>query len=151
MTSDGSINVKVGFKELGLPDPNPNKQKQLKVDYTINGSPSTDIINDGQRFKISAPALEGAGDGKTPTQHVNSLIGSVFAGAAKFVGIFVYTSSVLLAYDFGNYFIHPMLWGAIAFFIPAFGFWGLPFVVFFFRLFRSSNIVPMYTASAPPA
>lgn len=150
MKSDGSIDVKVGFKELGLPDPNPNKQKQLQVEYTINGAPSINSLTDGERLKLSAPPLEGS-DGKTPSQHVNSIVWSLFAGVAKFLGMFLYVSSILVSYDAGKDFIHPLVWAALAFFIPSFGFIVFPFIIFFFRLFRSTNIVSMYVPSTPPA
>lgn len=150
MSSNNSIDLKVGFKELGLPDPNPNKQKQLKVDYTLNGSSSTQTLKDGERFKLSAPPREGS-DGKTPSQHVNSILWSLFAGASKFIGMFLHVSSILVSYDAGKDFVHPLLWAGLAFFIPFFGFLVFPFIIFVFRLFRSTNIVSMYTPSVPPA
>ena len=141
MKSDGSIDVKVGFKELGLPDPNPNKQKQLAVEYTINGGPSTQTLNDGERFTLSAPPLEGDSPGKL-TDGSTSFFMMIYKGIAQFCGMFLYVLSILIAYDFGNYFISGMLWGIVAFFLPFFAFWGLPFVVFVSRLFMSSDIVP---------
>lgn len=141
MKSDGSIDVKVGFKELGLPDPNPNKQKQLAVEYTINGGPSTQTLIDGERFKLSAPPLEGDSPGKL-TDGTTSFLGMIFKGVAQFCGMFLYVLSILIAYDFGDYFINGMLWGIVAFFLPFFGFWGLPFVTFVSRLFMSSDIIP---------
>lgn len=142
MKPDGSIDIKVGFKELGLPDPNPNKQKQLDVEYTINGGSSINTFKDGERFKLSAPPKEDTSNQGKLSDAPGTIFGMLFGGIAKFCGVFLYVLSILVAYDFGVYFIHPMIWGILAFFIPFFGFWGLPFVVFWVRLFTSSNVVP---------
>jgi hypothetical protein len=141
MKSDGSIDVKVGFNELGLPDPNPNKQKTLEVEYTINGGSSINSLKDGERFRLSAPPREDDAPGKL-TDGVGSIFGMLFGGVARFSGVFLYVISILVAYDFGNYLISPMLWGIVAFFLPLFAFWGLPFVVFWVRLFSSTDTVP---------
>jgi hypothetical protein len=141
MKSDGSIDIKVGFKELGLPDPNPNKQKELAVEYTINGAPSIDTLKDGERFRLSAPAREDD-SGASLADSTDSIFGMLFMAVARFCGTFLYVLSVLVAYDFGNYFIHPIIWGIVAFFIPFYAFWGLPVLVFVVRLFKSTDIVP---------
>lgn len=141
MKSDGSINIKVGFKELGLPDPNPNKQKELRVEYTINGAPTVNSFKDGETFKLSAPAAEDT-SGPSLSDHTDSIISILFMGVARFFGTFLYALSILVAYEYGTYFIHPMVWGAAAFFLPFFAFWGLPFITFAARLFSSTNIVP---------
>ena len=141
MKSDGSIDVKVGFKQLGLPDPNPNKQKELQVEYTINGAPSINTLVDGQQFKLSAPAREDD-SGPGLSDSADSIFGMLFMAVARFCGTFLYVLSVLVAYDFGNYFIHPIIWGIVAFFLPFYAFWGLPVLVFVVRLFKSTDIVP---------
>lgn len=141
MKSDGSINIKVGFKELGLPDPNPNKQKQLAVQYSINGAPSTQTLTDGQSFKLSAPALEDSSGPKMKDQ-VTSFIWMLFMSVVRFLSTFLYFLSIFVAYDYGNYFVHPYVWGIAAFFLPLFAFWGLPLITFVVRLFKSTDIVP---------
>jgi hypothetical protein len=141
LVKDGSIDVKVGFKELGLPDPNPNKQKQLAVEYTINGGSSIQSLNDGERFTLSAPPVEDGSPVKLKDGTTSFFI-MIFMGIAQFCGMFLYVLSILVAYDFGDYFINGMLWGIIAFFLPLFGFWGLPFITFVSRLFMHSDIIP---------
>jgi hypothetical protein len=137
MKSDGSIDIKVGFKELGLPDPNPNKQKQLEVEYTINGAQTINTFIDGERFRLSAPPLEGGGpDGPSFG------FGTIFWSVLQFASTFLYVLSVLVAYDFGQYFVSSIVWAVLALLMPGFAFWGLPFIVFLVRLFKSSNIVP---------
>jgi len=141
MSSSGSINMTVGFKQVGIPDPNPNKQKELRVKYSINGAPPTsDTLKDGQTFQISAPAVQGVSS-TTPSQNVASLMNIIFKSVAYFFGMFLYTFSVFVAIEYGNQFISPMLWGALAFFMPFFSFWGLPVITFGVRLFRDNDII----------
>jgi len=140
MVKNGSIDTKIGFKELGLPDPNPNKKKQFEVEYTINGAKNMKTLSDGDRFKQSAPAVE-ATSNTTPTQHVGSFMGIVFKSVGYFFGMFLYTLSIFTAIEYGNQFGSSMLWGALAFFIPFFSFWGLPIITFWIRLFSSTDFI----------
>lgn len=138
--SNGSINITVGFKAVGIPDPNPNKQKELKVEYTINGKKTSETLKDGKNFKLSAPPAE-ARSNSTPSQNVGSILGMIFKAVAYFFGMFLYTLSIFTAIAYGNQFVSPMLWGALAFFIPFFSFWALPIITFFVRLFSSQDII----------
>jgi hypothetical protein len=138
--SNGSINIVVGFKAVGIPDPNPNKQKELKVEYSINGKKTSETLKDGKNFKLSAPPGE-ARSNSTPSQNVGSVVGMIFKAVAYFFGMFLYTLSIFTAIAYGNQFISPMLWGALAFFIPFFSFWALPIITFWIRLFSSSDII----------
>jgi hypothetical protein len=140
MSSNGSINLKVGFSQVGLPDPNPNKQKDLKVEYTINGAPSSQTIKDGAKFRVSAPATE-ATSNSTPSQTVGSIVGIIFWNIFYFFAVYLYTLSVFVGIEYGNQFISPMLWGAVCFFLPGFAFWGLPQITFWIRLFSSSDFI----------
>lgn len=137
---NGSINITVSPKAVGIPDPNPSKQKTLQVQYTINGASSSDSIVDGKKFKVSAPAIT-APDNKTPSQHAMSFFGILTKNLAYFFGIYLHALSVFAAAEFGNNFISPMLFGGLAFFIPFFSFWLLPQIVFWIRLFRSDNLI----------
>jgi hypothetical protein len=138
--NNGSININVGFKTVGIPDPNPNKQKELKVEYTINGKKSSETIKDGKPFKLSAPPAE-AKSNTTPSQNVGSVMGIIFKSVAYFFGMFLYTLSVFTAIEYGNQFISPMLWGALSFFIPFFSFWALPIITFWVRVFSSQDFI----------
>jgi hypothetical protein len=138
--NNGSINIVVGFKAVGIPDPNPNKQKELKVEYTINGKKSTDTLKDGKRFKVSAPPVEGKSN-STPSQDTGSFIGIIFASVARFFGTFLYATSVFAGIAFGDQFGSSLLFGALCFFIPGFAFWGLPILTFILRLFYSHDFI----------
>jgi hypothetical protein len=138
--NNGYINIKISPSSVGIPDPNPNKQKELRVDYTINGKKTSDTIKDGSSFKLSAPPNESVSN-TTPSQTVGSVIGMVFKAVAYFFGMFLYTLSIFTAIEYGNQFVSPMLWGALAFFIPFYSFWGLPIVTFWIRLFSSNDFI----------
>ena len=139
MVKDGRIDMKVGFKEVGIPDPNPNKQKQLQVEYTINGAPSSGKFKDGQRFKLDAPPKEGSSQ-RSIKDHVGGIFGALFSNAFSFVGWFLFFLNVYTAYYLG-----PQLFGtwltAIIGLIPLSMFWLVPFFLFFVRLFYSSDII----------
>jgi len=137
---NGTINITVSPKAVGIPDPNPAKQKTLQVQYTINGASSSESILDGKKFKVSAPATT-ATDNKTPSQHVSSVIGIIFKNIAYFFGVYLHAMSVFASIEFGNHFISPLLFGGLAFFIPFFSFWLLPQIVFWIRLFSSSDLI----------
>jgi hypothetical protein len=139
-SNNGDINIKVSPSSAGIPDPNPNKQKELRVEYTINGKKSSDTIKDGASFKLSAPPSESVSN-TTPSQTVGTVIGMLFKSVAYFFGMFLYTLSIFTAIEYGNQFISPMLWGAVAFFLPFFSFWGLPIITFGVRLFSSEDII----------
>lgn len=143
MKSDGSIDVKVGFKELGLPDPNPNKQKTLSVEYTINGAPTINNLKDGERFRLNAPAKDttgGAPSGFNP-------IGWLFWIGLTVLGSFLSFLSILVSYRVGRDYIiggtvGGMLFGSLGMIMPiAFPFILLPIGIFFIRLFRSTDII----------
>lgn len=152
MVKDGRIDMKVGFKEVGIPDPNPNKVKELDVSYTLNGARSTEKFKDGQRFKLDAPPKEGR-DGKSIKDHANGVFGLLISNAFSFVGWFLFFLNVYTAYYVG-----PQLFGswltAIIGLIPLSMFWLVPFFLFFVRLFYSSDIITsgaFSSAISPPS
>jgi len=131
---DGAINIKVGPSTVGIPDPNPNKQKTLEVQYTINGAQNVQSITDGKMFNVSAPPVDGP-DNKSPKDHVVSLMTSVWSSLFWAVGIFLYVVSIYVCY---NYF-GGAIGGALGFFLPYFAYWGLPIYIFARRLFSQTD------------
>jgi hypothetical protein len=86
--SNGSIDLKVSSSTAGIPDPNPNKKKSLKVTYTLNGSSNTETIDDGKKFTLSAPPLD-APPTKTPRQHALTGMNILVVNFGYFVSTFV--------------------------------------------------------------
>lgn len=145
LKSDGSVNFKVGFKEVGLPDPNPAKQKQLNVEYTVNGSKNTKTLKDGETWKMSAPP--NVSNKKTKaTEFVTSVIGSLISGVFRFVGLYIFFLSMYTVVEYGVSFnarfgknISEILWYAIGL-IPFSSLWLLPTINFFLILFYGGSV-----------
>jgi hypothetical protein len=145
LKSDGSVNFKVGFKEVGLPDPNPAKQKQLNVEYTVNGSKNTKTLKDGETWKMSAPP--NVSNKKTKaTDFVTSVIGSLISGVFRFVGLYIFFLSMYTVVEYGVSFnarfgknISEILWYAIGL-IPFSSLWLLPTINFFLILFYGGSV-----------
>jgi hypothetical protein len=143
MVNNGRIDLRVSFSAVGLPDPNPHKQKELQVDYTLNGAPNSKTFKDGERFFVSAPAVEGP-DSVTPAANVSSAIGILFSNVARFLGVFLYVWSIFAAMEYGKNFVNPYVWGALAFFMPFFAFWGIPPIAFAYSFFTGSRSYPVF-------
>jgi hypothetical protein len=138
---DGTIKIKVSPSTAGVPDPNPNKLKSLSVQYEINGAPNSVQVDDGKTLNISAPPEELA-DNKTPSQHVMSVMKSVYTSVGTFLGVFLYTLSIYACMELSIPTGFPELaLGAMGFVLPYVAFWGLPWVLFFRRLFYTTDLV----------
>lgn len=135
---DGSINMTVGFKEVGIPDPNPNKQKELDVTYTINGATSSAKVKDGKKFKLSAPPVEGRG-GKSVKDHVGGVFGLIITYGTWFIVGFLYFLNAYTGYYLGGGKFLSMY--HLVGLIPYTMFTIVPFFLFFMRLFYSSDII----------
>jgi hypothetical protein len=151
--SDGKINITVSPKSVGIPDPNPNKQKYLSVQYSLNGATSSETITDGQSFRLSAPPLNEPT--KPLKQNVNSLLSSVLSSIFKYgLPTFFWVWSLAATIEFGkliegNYYLFIGLG-----LIPYIAFWGLPVFVFVWRLFASQSVLPSiqsFTSTLPIA
>lgn len=138
---NGSINIKVGPSTAGIPDPNPNKQKSLEVEYSINGSKNISSYKDGETFRLSAPP-EDQPDNKNPSQHVFSLMGTIYKSIGYFVLMALYVLSIYTCYDLGiPTGFPPMILGGISVILPFVAFWGFPFILFFRRLIYTTDLV----------
>lgn len=154
---NGTINITVGYKSAGIPDPNPNKQKSLVVEYHINGSPNTIELVDGKNLNISAPPMDSS-DAATPSSYVSQVFGIIFSNLWYFALAFFYTVSIFATADFiggpitittdasgkemsrlkaeGARFPYLMIG-----LIPGFAYWAIPTYVFYRRLFSNSYTI----------
>lgn len=131
---DGTLKLKVGPSTVGIPDPNPNKQKTLAVEYEINGYPSTTQVTDGNTLNISAPPIDQP-DNTPPSKHVISIVGIIYKSIVYFALAFLYILSIKSAYRAGELMGYPpMVFGAIAALIPYSAFVGIPIALFFYKL-----------------
>lgn len=137
----GKLNFTVSPDALNVEDPAPGQTKTITITYSINGEASKTLTEkDGNMVSINPPPPTVTATAPA-SQHAMSAIGIIFRNLAIFFGVYLQTLSVFSAYEFGNHFISPYLWAGIAFFIPFFSFWLLPPIVFWIRLFSSTDII----------
>lgn len=138
---NGAINLKVSPSNIGVPDPNPNKQKTLTVDYTLNGSKNSQSFTDNQVFKLDAPP-ETQPDNQSPSQHVLSIGWIIYKGISYFLMTFLYVLSIYSCETLGAAMGAPgYVLGAIGVILPYVAFWGFPVVVFIRRLIYTTDLV----------
>jgi hypothetical protein len=99
--NNGTIDVKVNPGNMGIPDPNPQKAKFLKVQVTINGEPSNYTIPDGQKFRLSAPAVQATTD-HTPAADFLGLIWSILYDILLACWFFFLFSITIESYHYGS-------------------------------------------------
>jgi hypothetical protein len=139
--SKGTINLKVGFAAVGIPDPNPNKQKELKVEYKINGSPSSQIILDGQTFAVSAPPVTNSSSAKDAA---NDFSGSIMNALFLGVKTFIILSLILVSWEVGKQYSQGasiVLAIATAMTYGMFPIIIMPIGIFFWRLFVDHDVI----------
>jgi hypothetical protein len=131
---DGLIKLKVSPSTLGIPDPNPNKQKVLEVDYTLNGAKNSESIKDNSTFSVSAPPA----DGPTPDgPSIGNQIGWAVAYALMYS---VYFIGIMSAFKYGQL-VRPgvgYLFGAIS--VIPFGFFGVCFFAMLYPFWTGSKL-----------
>ena len=113
---DGNISLKVSPSTVGIPDPNPNKQKYLEVEYTLNGSKNTGTFKDGETFSISAPSAQNTPEGPTAGEVVGKIVLWIIVSTLYFIGIFAGYKYGLLFNQWVAYFF------AVLCLIPLLGF-----------------------------
>lgn len=99
--NEGSIDIKVSPQTMGVPDPNPQKVKYLKVDIKINGDKSSRTIQDGKKFTLSAPAIK-TDTTSSATQSFMSLVGNIFYDIFLFCFWFYWFSITIESADYGE-------------------------------------------------
>jgi len=136
--NDGSIDITVNPATVGIPDPNPNKPKFLKVDTTINGKASSYKIADGKKFKLSAPSSTdiSSADSK-PVNVVWSIISMLFTKAIFCILLTVWFTSIRVGAEYGATLFQGggYVIGTLALFtFGLFPIFGLPFPMFWWGL-----------------
>ena len=141
--SDGTISLTVGFKNVGIPDPNPNKQKNLKVRYSINGAEGSQTVKDGEVFKISAPAID-APSGKSPKEHVLTVAGALLSGISYFMLTFFHLLNFFACTRVSLNWFNTIIPGVAVGVFPLSFFWIVLPVLFFRRIVFSTNALTDY-------
>lgn len=147
---DGLIKLKVSPDAVGLPDPNPNKQKVLEVDYTLNGSKNSESIKDNQFFSVSAPP---ATNSKSSGMNIGTEIGYAILWTILYA---LYFMGIIAAYNYGKLFNQPTAYffGIISL-VPLFGFWSVCIFAMLYPLYSGvklpivQNVIVPLTPSLP--
>lgn len=98
---NGSIDIKVSPTSVGIPDPNPTKQKFLKVDVEINGEPNSYKIEDGKHFTLSAPAVNTLAQ-ESPSDSFGSFLGVFFNRVFTLLFLTFWFASIRVTADYGK-------------------------------------------------
>lgn len=141
MVKNGSINMVVGFKQVGIPDPNPQKLKALEVEYTINGAKGTQILTDGQTFSLSAPPVE---DSTSGTDSAGDFISSIWSAVWLFIKVFVFGSLLILSWKVGQQYNQGAAVMLVIATFVTYGFFPIlimPFIIFWWRLFVNYDVI----------
>jgi hypothetical protein len=137
---DGLIKLKVSPSALGIPDPNPNKQKVLEIDYTLNGAKNSESVKDNSTFSVSAPPADRNAD---DDPSLGTQIGWAVAYALMYSAYFV---GIVAAFKYGELIYKGVgyVFGAIS--VIPFGFFGVCFFAMVYPFLSGSKVDIM-----PPA
>lgn len=132
---NGEISLKVSPSSVGIPDPNPNKQKVLEVDYTLNGAKNSESIKDGSTFSVSAPAGENISNNG---QGIGEVIYNFILWSMLYTLYFI---GIVSAYNYGKLFNE---WASYCFaaisLIPFFGFLSICQFALFYQFYAGSKM-----------
>ena len=137
LIKDGdSIDITVNTKTMGT-DPSPGSKKVLSVIYVADGVQEAKEIPDGSNFSIytakEKPATGAAAEG---AKTVRDLVYTALSAFLHILGIGI-------AYRVGSALfskVFAIVLTGVAAYIPYFGLWGVPLLVFTMRLFRADDI-----------
>lgn len=138
---NGLIKLKVSPSAVGIPDPNPNKQKVLEVDYTLNGAKNSESIKDNSTFSVSAPPLDApTGDGAS----IGTQIGYTVAYA---LGYSFYFIMIVASFQYGKLFNSGAAYFFGALSVIPFGFLLVCLFAMVYPLYSGSKLVILPVAS----
>ena len=137
LIKDGSsIDITVNTKTMGT-DPSPGSKKVLSVIYIADGVQEAKEIPDDSNFTIytatNKPATSAAQAG---AKNVRDLVYTALSA-------FLHILGVGIAYRVGSVMfskVFAIALTGIAAYVPYFGLWGIPLIVFVYRLFRPDDI-----------
>ena len=132
--SNGLIKLKVSPSTVGIPDPNPNKQKVLEVDYTLNGAKNSETIKDNSMFHVSAPPADSPGGDDTS---IGTQIGWAVAYALMYSAYFI---GIVAAYKYGQLFNSAAAYFFAAVSVIPFGFFGVCLFAMGYPLYSGSKL-----------
>ena len=124
-------------------NPEMQKLKELKVDYSINGASSSQTIPDGQTFALSAPPLT---DSKSAKDSGADFMNSLWSAVWLFIKVFYFVSMLILSWNIGKQYNQG---AAVVITLLTFITYGLfpifmmPFVIFFWRIVVNHDVITL--------
>lgn len=120
-------------------DPSVGSAKSLSVTYVMDGVQEQKTIADGSTFSVytTAPAKP------NPRDTAGKAASSVFSTLMGGLSTFLHLLGVGIAYKVGTTVFDPIVGyvlTAFALVIPYFGLWGIPMIIFFYRLVTMGDI-----------
>ena len=134
-----SIDVIVGPNTMGS-DPSVGSTKSLSVTYVADGVQEQKTIQDSSSFSVYTTAKTVASG---PRATVGRATASVFSTIMSGLGTFLHLLGVGIAYKVGTTIFDPILGYVLtgtALIIPFFGLWGVPIIVFIYRMISSTDL-----------
>jgi hypothetical protein len=147
MIKDDSIDIIVGPKSLGT-DPSVGSAKKLSVIYLVNGVQEQKTIADGSQFAIYS--AKKAAEDKDPRNKAGQATTSLYKTILSGLSTFLHLLGVGITYKVGTSIFDPIIGyvlTGIALVVPYFGLWGVPLIVFWYRIFVTSDLAGL--ASVP--
>lgn len=138
---DDSIDIIVGPKELGK-DPSVGSEKKLSVIYLIDGVQEQKTIKDGSQFAIYSAKKQA--EESDPRKQAGEATASLYGTIIRAISTFLHLLGVGVAYKVGTTIFDPIVGyvlTGIALILPYFGLWGIPMIVFFYRLVSSGDVL----------
>jgi len=138
LIKNDSIDVVVGPNTMGS-DPSVGSAKSLSVTYVMDGNQQQKTIADGSTFSVYTTAPEKANPRETAGRAASSVFSTLMGGLSTFLHLL----GVGIAYKVGTTVFDPIVGyvlTAFALVIPYFGLWGIPFIIFFYRLFAMGDL-----------
>jgi hypothetical protein len=145
LIKNDSIDVIVSPKTMGS-DPSVGTTKSLSVTYVVDGVQEQKTVEDGSTFSVYTTAQKAAEVG--PRKVVGSATTSVFNTILSGLSTFLHILGVGIAYKVGTTIFDPIIGyvlTGVALIIPYFGLWGVPIIVFVYRMLSSGDLAGLAT------
>jgi hypothetical protein len=138
LITDDSIDIVVSPKTMGS-DPSVGSAKSLSVTYVVDGTQDHKTVADGSTFSVYTSQKKPANVRASIGNATSSLFSSLVGGLSTFLHLL----GVGIAYNVGTTVFDPIfgyILTGLALVIPYFGLWGIPMIVFFYRMFSGTDL-----------
>ena len=145
LVSNDSIDIVVGPKTMGS-DPSVGTAKSLSVTYVVDGVQEQKTIDDGSTFSVYTTEQKA----DSPRAAVGNATTSAFRTMMSGLSTFLHLLGVGIAYKVGTTIFDPIVGyvlTGISLIIPYFGLWGMPMIVFVYRMMSGGDLTGLAEVS----